>query len=74
MIFLREILWLSRGRASFSMARYVPDSERNAFFKVFCRDKANKMCVDCGAPNPQWATAYFGERPPLVVQAALTRA
>ncbi len=20
----------------------------------------NKSCVDCGSPNPQWATSYFG--------------
>merc|ERR1711991_999560 len=42
------------------MSRCIPDTERNAFFKTFCKDKKNKVCIDCGAPNPQWATAYFG--------------
>ena len=42
-------------------ARYIPDRERNAFFKTFSKEKLNKVCIDCGAPNPQWATAFFGK-------------
>jgi ADP-ribosylation factor GTPase-activating protein 1 len=37
----------------------IPDKERDVFFKEFCKG-ANKSCIDCGSPNPQWATAYFG--------------
>ncbi len=37
----------------------IPDKERDVFFKEYCKG-ANRVCIDCGSPNPQWATAYFG--------------
>lgn len=41
-------------------SRAIPDKDRNTFFASYCKEGKNKVCVDCGAPNPQWATAYFG--------------
>ena len=41
-------------------SKYIPNEERDEIFRVLRQNKANNMCVECGSPNPQWASSTLG--------------
>ena len=41
-------------------SKYVSNDERDEVFRILRQNKVNNMCVECGSPNPQWASSTLG--------------
>lgn len=41
-------------------SKYIPNDERDEIFRILRQNKVNNMCVECGSPNPQWASSTLG--------------